>query len=125
MFSKGVRLLRIDELKEILEIEGYNYLLALQKSESFNGFDHPDVYILKGTLIGISKVTGIDFEVEKDYKIKFFKKLTESSFMRGNDRGKFWFQIQLDMTEEEADERIEAKKRAIREEMAMRKRFLG
>lgn len=45
--------------------------------------------------------------------------------MRGNDRGKFWFEIQLDITEEEADERIEAKNREIREDSAMRRKVLG
>lgn len=125
MRNKGVKPLKTHELKEILEIEGHKHLVELQKSLSYSGFDNPSVYISQGILNGICIVTGINYEVEKRYKITFFKKLTESSFMRGNDRGKFWFEIQLDMTEEEADERIEARNREIREDNAMRRRVLG
>jgi hypothetical protein len=125
MRSKGVKPLKTHDLKEILEIEGHKHLVELQKSLSYSGFDNPSVFISKGVLNGICIVTGIDYEVKKNYKIIFYKKLTESSFMRGNDRGKFWFEIQLDMTEEEADERIEAKNRVIREDSAMRRKVLG
>ena len=125
MFNKGGSPLKTDELKEILEIEGHKYLVALQQSMSFNGIENPSVYISKGILQGMCMVTSISYEVVKDYKITFFKRLTESSFLRGNDRGKYWFEIQLDMSEEEADERIEAKNREIREDSALRKRVFG
>lgn len=117
--------MKTDELKETLEIEGHKYLVALQQSMSFNGVENPSVYISKGVLRGICMVTGISYEVVKDYKITFFKRLSESSFLRGNDRGKYWFEIQLDMTEEAADERIGAKNKEIREDSALRKRVFG
>lgn len=113
--------MRQDELREILEIEGYNYLVNLQESLSYSGNEHSSVWYSKGTLRGICMVTGIDFEEEKRYKITFFKKNTKDPI----EKGKLWFVVKLDMTEEDADERIEAWRREIREESAMRRKFFS
>lgn len=104
-----------EELKEILNIYAFNHIFALQNSEPFGRDESPSVYTTKGVLDGICLVTGIDYTVEKRWKIIFLKK-----------NGKPWFTYTMeDMTEEEADEMMEYRQRRLRDEAELRFRIFG
>ncbi|WP_240416552.1 hypothetical protein [Paenibacillus periandrae] len=95
-----------EELREVLIMHADEHLYALQNSESYGSSESPSVYKTRGVLDGICIVTGINYTVEKRWKIIFLKK-----------NGKPWFTYTLeDMTEEDADEIMEYRKRRQGEE---------
>jgi hypothetical protein len=113
--TREVGKLKQDELREVLKIHADKHLFALQNSESYGSSESPSVYITRGVLDGICIVTGINYTVEKRWKIIFFKK---------NDKPWFTYTLE-DMTEEDADEIMEYRKRRQGEDSELYSKLFG